>query len=33
MGYDGIIPTDKTKVRLAMGQDLPSSSADVFYLE
>jgi hypothetical protein len=33
MGYDGIIPTDKTKVRLAMGHDLPSSSANVFYLE
>jgi len=33
MGYEGIIPTDKTKVRLTMGQDLPSSSAEVFYLE
>jgi hypothetical protein len=33
MGYDGIIKTDKTKVRLTMGQDLPSSSTDVFYLE
>jgi len=33
MGYEGIIPTDKTKVRLTMGQDLPSSSADVFYME
>ena len=32
MGYDGIIPTDKTKVRLTMGQDLPSSSNDIFYL-
>jgi hypothetical protein len=31
MGYEGIIPTDKTKVRLTMGQDLPSSSAEVFY--
>jgi hypothetical protein len=33
MGYEGIIPTDKTKVRLTMGQDLPSSSAEVFYLD
>jgi len=33
MGYEGIIPTDKTKVRLTMGQDLPSSSTEVFYLE
>jgi len=33
MGYEGIIPTDKTKVRLTIGQDLPSSNADVFYLE
>ena len=32
MGYDGIIQTDKTKIRLTMGQDLPSSSADVFYI-
>jgi hypothetical protein len=33
MGYEGIIPTDKTKVRLTMGQDLPFSSAEVFYLD
>jgi len=33
MGANGIIPTDKTKVRLTMGQDLPSSGADVFQLE
>jgi hypothetical protein len=32
MGYDGIIQTDKTRVRLTMGQDLPSSSTDIFYL-
>jgi hypothetical protein len=33
MGYEGIIPTDKTKVRLTMGQDLPSSNKEVFYQE
>jgi hypothetical protein len=33
MGYEGIIPTDKTRIRLTMGQDLPSSSADVFHVE